>query len=133
MKPECRVALSCHSWRVSCLMPNVHGRYTSERGVKGEEDPHALARPVLGLGVLDGLREELRQLRNSLFHACLVDGTDVLQDRRQWELFIHEVLVVEDLSQESDEVIVQHSGEPVSVSDLNNIQELLNPGLFLFC
>ena len=71
------------SWRIFSLRLEACGRQASERRVKGEEDPHALARPVPGLGVLDRLRQELRQRRNSLLHTRLVDGTDGLQDRRQ--------------------------------------------------
>ena len=43
----------------------------------------------------------------------------MLQDRRQGKLFVHQILVVEDLAQESNELIIEHPGEPVSISDLH--------------
>jgi hypothetical protein len=68
------------------LLADARGRHASERRIKSEEDPHALARSVLGLRILDGLRQEAPQRRNSLFHTCLVDGADLLQNRRQGKL-----------------------------------------------
>src|SRR6266849_7217340 len=115
------------------LKPEACSRQASERRVKREEDPYALARSVPCLRVLNGLRQEPCQRRNGFFHARLVDGTDVLQAWRQGKLFVHEVLVVEDLAQESDEIIVQYPSEPVSVSELDDVQELIESGLFLLC
>jgi hypothetical protein len=37
------------------------------------------------------------------------------------------------LAQERDDVIVEYPDKPVSVSDLNNVQEFIEPGLFLLC
>src|SRR5881394_1397566 len=100
MKPACCVALSRSSWRLSSLMSEVCGRHVSERRVKSEEDPHALARSVLSLRILNSLREESCQRRNGFVHTRLVNSADVLQNRCQGKLFVHEVLVVEDLAQE---------------------------------
>src|SRR5712691_8452086 len=133
MKPSCRVALSCSSWRISSLMSEACSRQAGDRRVKREEDPHALARSVPGLRVLNGLRQEPCQRRNGFFHACLVDSADLLQNRRQGKLFVHEVLVVEDLAQESDKVIVQYPSKSVSVRKLDDVQELIESGLFLLC
>src|SRR5262245_21084314 len=133
MKPACRAALSRSSWRISSMMSEMFGRHASERRVKSEEDSHALARSVFGLRVFDSLRQKLRQGRNGFFYARLVDSTNVLQDRRQGNLFVHEVLVVEDLAQKGDEVVVEHPGEPIGVSNLDDVQELIKPRLFLLC
>src|SRR5437899_6260976 len=115
------------------LKPEACSRYASERRVKSKKNSHALARSVPGLRVLNGLRQEPCQRRNGFFHTCLVDSADLLQDRRQGKLFVHEVLVVEDLAQESDEIIVQYPSESVSVSKLDDVQEFIESGLFLLC
>src|SRR5262249_25300172 len=107
------------------------GRHASERRIKSEEDPYALTRCVLGLRILNSLRQESSQRCNSLFHTCLIDSANLLQNRRQGKLFVHEVLVMEDLAQESDKVVVQYPGEPVRVRKLDDIQKFIESGLFL--
>jgi hypothetical protein len=113
------------------LLFDARCRHANERRIKSEEDPHALARSVLGLRILNSLRQEAPQRCNSLFHTCLVDSADLLQNGRQGKLFVHKVLVVEDLAQESDKIVVQYPSKSISISKLDDVQKFIESGLLL--
>ena len=86
---------------------------------------------MLRLSVFDGLREELRKLIHGLLDVIFFDGSYVVDDGAKLNLFLDEILVIQQLAEEIDEVIGQYAGQGIGIGNLNDLQQFGQVGAYI--